>query len=124
MVLILGRLVGDAVCTAHHLHGFGECLWLDAGLLEQHRAVRGLGFGKREEQMLGGDVRIAERLGARVGGVEHRVEFTRELRVGVALLGIAPDFCIASVAERGNGNPHLLENGNDNTVLLVKQYAE
>ena len=82
LVLLLGVLVGDALAAAHRLHRLEDRLAADAGRLE-HLCGGAAGVGRREQDVLAGDVGVLERVGLAL----RRVEELRQPRRHVGLLG-------------------------------------
>ena len=81
-------------------------------------------LGEREQQVLGRDVFVAERLGFVLGFVEDLVELARQRRLRVALLRIARDLARDLLAQRGDARAELLQNGNDDALVLLEERGE
>ena len=119
LVLVLRALVGHAMRAAHGGHGLGELL---PGGSHVHARVGGEG----EQEVLGGDVLVAERARLLLGAPEDLPGGG----VGGGLLGGAPDGG-KLVEGVGGGAPHghgvgagALEDGRDDALGLLEQHGE
>ena len=100
LVLLLGVLARDAVAAAHFLQRAEHRVVGDAEPAEQVADAAG-DLGHREEQVLGGEVVVAEVGALAVGGFEHRVRVGGQLRLlgGLAVhLGQAGERLLDPVA--------------------------
>ena len=99
LVLLLGVLARDAVAAAHLLERAEHGVVGDAEAAEEVADAAG-DLGHREQQVLGGEVVVAEVGALRVGGLEHLVRVGRELRL---LGGLAVDLGQRARAPRRPG---------------------
>ena len=124
--LPLGRLVGHAVRSAHVL----ECRLQVVGgdvPAAQERAERGaLLLGHREEQVLGGDVGVAQLLRVNVGAIENLLYLAAERRLGrpALLLRKAVDLAVDGLGQLADVEAELLEQGLHHTFGLGQQGGE
>ena len=125
LVLILRRLVGDAMRAAHRLERLEQRLVRRAGGVEQRRASRCPSC--RPARAAGARSRRTRRravFASLLGFVEDLVELARQRRLRVALLGILVDPAGDLLAQRGDARAELLEDGNDDALVLLEQRGE
>ena len=84
-------------------------------------ALGALRLGEREQQVLGRDVLVAERLRFLLGLVEDLVQLARERRLRVALLGNRAVSALDLLAELRDVDAELLEDGHDDALVLRQQ---
>ena len=120
LVLILRALVGDAVTAPHRFKRLEQLVAGDAHAAEEIARL-GLGAGERNEQVLSRDVLVAKFLRFVLGLVEDLIQLTREIGLGVALLRVAVDLAPHLVAERGDADTELLQDGHDDALVLIEQ---
>ena len=124
LVLVFRRLVGDRVRSSHRLERVEQSFSRDAERLEERGALRAFRIGESQQDVLDGDVLIAERLRERLGAVEHLRQLATELRRGIALLRIARELGVERRAQLRDGDAELLQDGNDDAILLVEHHAQ
>ena len=124
LILILGRLVGDAMRAAHGLERLEQRVVRRARRVEQSLALGTLGVRQREQQMLGRHVLVAELLRFVFGAIEDLVQLARGGGLSVALLGIAVDLARDLLAQLRDAGAELLEDGNDDALVLLEEGGE
>ncbi len=125
LVLVLGILVGHAVRAPHLLEGFEQRLAVGPNGAQQREALRFLDRREREQQVLGADVLVLERLGLFLGLVEHLIELAGERRVAAAaLLGIARSLLLDLGSQVADVRADLLQERNDDPFFLAEQGEE
>ena len=81
-------------------------------------AIGALGVGEGQQEVLGGDVFVAKRLGFLFGGVDHLREFATEGRLRVALLGVTGGFLFGGGADAGDIGADALQHGDHDPFVL------
>ena len=110
LVLLFRRLVGDAMRAPHLLERRTQLLGARARRLPRTAPRRRpLLLGERQQEVLGGDVGVAQLLGDLVRPLEHLRQraIERRRRCSALLGGIGGDFRLDVVAELGNQYPGL-----------------
>src|SRR6185436_9531993 len=74
LVLILGRLVGDAMRSAHLLQCSEESIAGGTNAIEQILALRAFDVGKAQQKVFSRNELVAELTRIRLGPVEHLVQ--------------------------------------------------
>ena len=90
LVLVLRRLVGHAVSAAHSLKSLEQRIARGAKRRQHGAAFRALRLREREQQMLGRDVFVPERLRFLLGLVEDLIHLARKRRLRARLLREPP----------------------------------
>ena len=125
LVLVLGVLVGHAVRAADGLDR-GDDVLLAGAVAAQRLAGGGAVRGEREQQVLGGDVLVAELRELALGGAQDGDQLARDGRLG----GRARDRRqllerLVDVGADGlRAGAELVEHGHDDAVLLLEQDGE
>ena len=121
LVLPFGRLVGDLVRSAHELERVEQGLAMCTDRGQHTRAVGAFGVGQRQQQVFGGDVLVAERLGFLLGGIDDLREFAAERGLRVALRGVARSFLRSGGPYAGDICTDTLQHRNHDTLVLREQ---
>src|SRR5205814_10682529 len=125
LVLVLGILVLHAVRAAHGLERFAQRVRGRTGLAEYRAALGALGFRQREEEMLSGDVLVAERLGLGLGAIEDLIQLARHGWLpATALFRVARHFARDALADRRHVRAGLLQDWNNDALVLFEQRGE
>ena len=126
LVLLLRLLVGDPLRTAHALQRCHHVSAIDAHGRKQLLRRRPLLFNKPEQEMLGGDVRVAQPPGFLVGAIQDPGDFARQGRLGGAsrLLREPVELALRLRFQPRDVEPRLLEQGHHDPVVLRQQRVE
>ena len=125
LVLILRRLVGDAVRPAHRLERLEQRLVRDLRVGEQRARLAALRRRRaRAEDARSTRTRRRASAGLLLRLVEHGGELARHRGLRVALLGVARDLALQRLAQRGDARAELLEHGDDDALVLPQQHEE
>ncbi len=126
LILRFGLLVGYAMRPAHALQRGEQLGASHLGGRKQLAGRRTLLVREREQQMLGRDVGVAQRLGVLVGAVEHAGQLARHRGLGdrARLLGEPLHLARRLSLELGDVEPGLLEQRDDDALFLVQQDVE
>ena len=111
LVLLLRRLIGNAVGAAHRLQRLPEIIGADAGIRQQLARSGSLLFGERQEQVLGRDVGVIQLPGFLLSTIKNPVEFPAEGGLSVAALA----------GKAGKLTRHTLGKGRDIESRLLQQ---
>ncbi len=124
LVLLLGVLVGDALTSAHLGERRQHAVAREAGLLQDARRAR-VDLEQRQQQVLGRDVLVGERLGLFARRVQHRAGGRRDPHVGgLALrvhLGDAVERLVDLVAHRLRRDADLVQQRVDDALGIGEQ---
>ena len=121
LILPFGRLVGDFMRAAHELERIKQRLPVRADGGQCARAVGAFGVGERQQQVFGGDVFVAERLGFLFGGINDLSEFATEGGLRVALLRVAGSLLFGGGANAGDIGSNTLQHRHHDAFALGKQ---
>ena len=123
LVLLLGRLVGDAVGAAHLLERAAKILRRHV-LCAEHGASGGaLLLGQRQEEVLGRHVGVGHLPRIGLGTVEDPIQLPAERRLGTRalLLRKAAHLPLDLLHQRGEVHPGLLQQRLDHALRLLQQ---
>ena len=121
LVLVFGGLVRHAVRASHGLQRLEQRGARNTELLQQDPRFRALRLGQREQQVLGRHEGVLQLSRFVVGSVEDLVELAGETRLRAALLGIARDLLLNSLAKAVHIDAELVEERDDDPLGLAKQ---
>src|SRR6267142_4870207 len=120
LILILRLLIRDAMRASYALERRQQILAADAGGREQLARRRVLLFGEGEQQMLGGDIRVAQRLGIFVRAIQHARQLPRQRRIrATRLLGEALNLALRLGLELRDIEAGFLEQRDDDALVLL-----
>ena len=120
LVLVLGVLVGDAVRAADGVERLEELVARRAGV--DLRVV-----GQREQQVLGGDVLVAERARLLLGLADHLRGLEREAGLLVDVAGdggLGVDGLVGAAADALGVGVRAAQDGRDDAAVLLEQGDE
>ncbi len=126
LVLALWLLIGDAMGAAHSLERRQQVFAAYALGREQLARAGTLLFGEREQQVLGRDIGITQRLRVLIRAVEHARQLARQRRLDAAtgLLGEALDLALGFGLKLRDVEPGLLQQRHDDAFLLLQEGVE
>src|SRR5665647_860162 len=97
--------------SANLLQCFEKTFMRRAGFIEQSPRVGAFDVGESKEHVLGRDELVSKILCLFLGPIENLIELAGDIRLRIALPGIACSFFLALVTQRCDADPELLENG-------------
>jgi len=121
LVLVLGRLVGDAMRPANVLEGLEQRVVSGTHAGEQGSALRSLDVGQSEKEMLGRHKLVAELLGVGFCLVKNLIDLARESRLRVGLLRVASHLAADHFAQLRYADAELLKNRHNDPLVLGEQ---
>src|SRR6185295_16269331 len=110
--------------TAYSLESLEQRLACNSDCVEQRFAFGAFYLREREKKMFGRDVLIAEILRFFLGAVEDLRELARKIRLRVALFWVPRSLGFRLLAQRCDADSELLQNGDDNSLVLVQESQE